>query len=418
MESRGKMKVGVVRMAVAALCAAALLTGAHALDGEAATGSTAPINGSVTVGTLVSLTGTSSSGEEAEAAINLGISDFNAYLSEMGAGWQMETISRDTATDPEVAREAIRALHEEEDITVILGPVTSANVDAVREYVDQNGMISLSCCSSAPALAIPDDGVYRLVPDDSGQGVALSKVLEEAGIDALVTIWRGDAYGDGVWMSVSDEFEERGGVVYAGIRYSPHTPEMSQEVALLNEYVKEAIVRYGADRVAVIMISFEESRKIARAAIQYDVLDDVRWFASESVTLDSGLPEDGTASTFAESVGLTAAEILLTPGERHGYVREAMTADLGREPSVVVYTAYDSAWMVGLAMIEAGSTEASYIGEALQAVAAGYDGAIRYDGLNEAGDLLPTAHKITRLVDGAWVQVGTYLAETDTLAEN
>ena len=49
-----------------------------------------------------------------------------------------------------MAREVIGALHEEDGITTILGPMTSANVDAIREYVDQNGMISLSCCSSGP----------------------------------------------------------------------------------------------------------------------------------------------------------------------------------------------------------------------------------------------------------------------------
>ena len=260
--------------------------------------------------------------------------------------------------------------------------------------------------------------MYRLVPDDGGQGVALSKVLAEAGIEALVPIWRGEAYGDGVWRAVSDEFEERGGVVYAGVRYSPYTPEMSLEVALLDEYVKEAIVRHGADRVAVLVISFEESLKILRTSAQYDVLDDVRWFASESVTLGSGLAADGPAAGFAESVGLTAAEILLAPGERHGHVTETVAADLGREPSVVVHTAYDSVWMVGLAIIQAGSTEADRVGEALYSVAAGYDGALRYDGLNESGDLLPTAHKITRFMDGAWTQVGTYLAETDALTEN
>lgn len=409
------MGLVIATLAAVLLLAAVTAPDIWAQDDKVETEMVPQISGPVTIGGLFSSTGDMGSlDDEVRAALNLGIADFNAYLAGQGAEWQLEMVSEDTATNPEVAHDGIQTLHKK-GITTVLGPVTSANVGAVREYVSQNDMLALSCCSSAPSLAVPGDGVYRLVPDDSGQGLALGKLLTENGIEALVPIWRADAYGDGVWKAVVDDVEARGGTVYAGVRYSPYTPEMSLEVALLEKYVREAIILHGVDKVAVIMISFEESSKIARAASGYDVLDDVRWFASESTTLGGSLTMDTAAAEFSESVEMTAVGILLEHGRQYEYVDGALTEELGFKPSIVAHVVYDSVWMVGMAMIEAGSAEASDIRMALPATITGYDGALQYAGLNEAGDLLPTAHHILMLVDGAWIEVGTYMAKSDML---
>ena len=369
----------------------------------------------VMIGGLFPLTGIlDAAGAEGRAAVELGIRDFNAYLAESGAGWYLEMAVEDTATDPDVALGKIQILHQA-GIAAVLGPMTSGNVDSVKGYADQNGMLVLSPTASAASLAIPGDSVYRLVPDDSVSGAALSKLAEHVGVDALVPIWRGDTYGDGLWRVVSDDFESRGGAIHAGVRYWPDAPDLESEVALLDKHVREATELYGPGRVGVLMVSYDEYASISEAAAGYDALGEVAWFASESSTLTDALDRNRAAAKFAERVDLTGVQTMSVRGEEYGRLAAELAAQLGRNPSTIWPHAYDSAWVLGLSILHANSTDAAHIREALPRVAAGYSGALLSTNLNEAGDLLPTDYRIVRVVGGNWTAIGSYSTATGAI---
>ncbi len=86
-------------------------------------------------------------------------------------------ISEDSATNPVIALEKLTSLNAK-GIKIIVGPETSSNIRNIKGYADSNNMMLISCCSSAPALAIPNDSVFRLVPDDSNQGSAIAKLMQ------------------------------------------------------------------------------------------------------------------------------------------------------------------------------------------------------------------------------------------------
>ena len=412
--------VNLLACAVSGMLLAAMLAAAPALGEDAplpggGTDDTMPHMEPVRIGGLFPLTGIlDSAGAEGRAAVDLGIRDFNAYLAERGAGWYLEMVVEDTATDPDVALEKIRKLHQA-GITAILGPMTSGNVNGVKEYSDQNGMLVLSCCSSATSLAISGDSVYRLVPDASVSGSALSRLAEHAGVGALVLIWRGDTHGDGMWRVISDDFESRGGAIHAGVRYWPDAPDLELEVELLDKHVREAIELYGPGKVAVMMASYDEFVSISEAAAGYDALGGVAWFASESSTLTDALDKNRVAAEFAERVDLTSVQTTSTRGEEYGRLAAEMAAQLGRDPSTIWPHAYDSVWVLGLSILHANSTDAAHIREALPGAAAGYSGALLSTRLNEAGDLLPTDYRIVRVAGGDWTAVGNYSTATDAI---
>ena len=399
---------------VAALAAAPAMGEDTPLQGagaEAAGPHTEPVR----IGGLFPLTGIlDSAGVEGRAAIELGIRDFNAYLAERGAGWHLEMVIEDTATDPDVALKKIQKLHQA-GITAVLGPMTSGNVNGVKGYADQNGILVLSPTSSATSLAIPGDNIYRLVPDASVSGSALSRLAGHMGVDALVSIWRGDTHGDGTWRVVSDDFESRGGAVHAGVRYWPDAPDLDMEVALLDKHVREAMELYGPDKVAVLTVSYDEYTAILEAAAGYDALGDVVWFASESSTLTDALDGNPAAAEFAERVELTGVQTLSTRGEKYEQLAAELADQLGRDPSTIFPHAYDSAWVLGLSILHANSTDAAQIRGALPGVAAGYSGALLSTPLNEAGDLLPTDYRIVRVAGGDWAAAGNYSTTTDTI---
>lgn len=408
-------------LAISALFAIVPVTGAYAqtsddsmMEGDSMMMSST-LTGPVQIGGLFPLSGDLSSfGPFIRASAELAVADFNAYLDENGAEWWLEMVIEDTATTPKVAEEKIQALHAKE-ITKFVGMVTSASVTQVKSYADQFDLLIMSCCSTAPSLAIAGDSVYRLVPDDLNQGAATGKLLEHSGISAVVPVWRGDSYGDGLRAATVTNFEERGGFAYPGVRYNPDVSDLSLEASILARDVKKAIDEHGADEVAVWVVAFDERVQLLQSAAQYDILKDVRWFATESVAGRADILEDRITSEFIAEVDLTAMTILPSAGEQYKHVTDSLTEELG-EVDAFTYPTYDSVWILGKSIMRADSTEPSEIKKVLPSVAAEHkDGAMSNTELNDAGDLILANYQIMTVIDNEWVRTIKYSVEQDIL---
>lgn len=371
------------------------------------------LTGPVLIGGLFPLTGDLGSlGKQELDAATLAAWDVSEHLAAGGAKWWIELISEDTATDPAVALERLHHLHDM-GIDVVIGSMSSDSLQNIKEYADENGMVVVACCSSAPILAVPDDSVYRLAPDDRGQSAALATILNAAGKEVVVSIWRGDAYGDGVWTAVGDEFRAREGVMYAGIRYQPDNTGFDQEAALLDKNVRTAVDRYGADKVAVLMVSFDESPEIVRAASAYDALASVEWLVSgSSVSYVEQFAGDEMIRAFVNTVNFTAVEAMVSPGERYGYVTDIIE---GSESNTAVHLMYDTVWAVGKSIAEGGSAEAADIRTALPGAVVHHNGATRLIGLNGAGDADSANYQVLEIDGASWKETIKYSSEMDLL---
>lgn len=396
------------------------------------------LNGTIVVGALHAITGSLSDiGGEARVGVNLAVSDFNEYLEGQGAQWRLGIIEEDTATDSATALEKAQSLHQR-GVGIILGPPTSASAAKVKEYADSEGLLLVACCSTAPSLSTADDSLYRLIPNDINQAVALAKLLEVSGIEALVPIWRGETYGDDMRAIVADLFQAAGGTVSEGVRYGddptpalmappgggddagmadgPDLPAYHGEAGQLAEYVREAVDQHGAGRVAVLAVSFAEMREIVQAASQHDILDDVIWFGTSSLANAPYLVGGGAVSDFMGAVNFTVTTSMVSPGERFENVTDRAAGAIQGDPNIYTYSAYDSVWLVGKSIMEAGSAEPADIRRVLPEVAAAHTGAMSSTDLDDAGDLLLANYRILSIVNGTWVEAGKYSAERDLLA--
>ena len=384
----------------------AVIPGGVAADGP---------TGTIQIGGLLSLSGSSSSsGGQMDAAARLAVDDFNAYLNQSGALWSLEWVLEDVQTDPDVALDSILSMNSR-SIDIVIGPDTSAGLERIIDYVNANGMLLVSPSSTAPNLAIPGDAVFRLAPNDAGQGQALGKLLDSDGVRVLVPFWRGDSYGNGLRDAAARDFEGRGGIVQVGVRYDPTTPEHSLEVQLLNKYVAEASETYGADRVAVLVIGFDEVEAIIRAAAQYDQLKSVRWYGDGSAAQSGALLDDEVSVRFLTEVEFRAVQPFVSNGERGAYVRNAVAADFGEDISPYIYPAYDAVWVVGKAIEAAGGADTPAVKAALPGVASQYTGAMSSARLDGAGDLDLHDYAVWSVEDNTWRAKTTYLGEHDLL---
>jgi branched-chain amino acid transport system substrate-binding protein len=374
------------------------------------------LSGEVNIGLILPLSGDlATHGEENWEGSKLGVVHFNEHLEEIGAGWTLKMTSEDSATSPVIALEKLTSLNAK-GIGIVVGPETSSNIRNIKGYSDSNNMLLVSCCSSAPALAIPNDSVYRLVPDDSNQGAALSKLIQHEGIEVLVPVWRGDTWGDGLSDATTSSFVQRGGTIDEGIRYNPESPEFSASTSLLAEKIREYVDEYGEDKVAIVFLGFAEILQFVQSASEHEVLDDVRWFGPGANTKEHKLIEDPIGLEFSTNIQFTTVQVAASKNPTYEKVQTHLTETLGRTPNTFVHSSYDAVWIIGLSMLETQSSDVSAIKAILPEIAENYSGAIGPTKLNEAGDLAQADYEVWGIRDGNWVLLGKYTQSDDSVS--
>jgi branched-chain amino acid transport system substrate-binding protein len=374
------------------------------------------LSGVVNIGLILPLSGDlATHGLENLEGSKFGVVEFNKHLEEIGASWTLKMTSEDSATNPVIALEKLTSLNAK-GIKMIVGPETSSNIRNMKGYSDSNNMLLVSCCSSAPALAIPNDSVYRLVPDDSNQGTALSKLIQHEGIEVLVPVWRGDTWGDGLSAATTSSFVKRGGIIDEGIRYNPESPEFSASTSLLAEKVQGYVDEYGKDKVAIVFLGFAEILQFIQSASEHDVLDDVRWFGPGANTKEHRLIDDPKGFEFSTNVQFTTVQFAASKNPIYDKVQAHLTETLGTEPNTFVHSSYDAVWIIGLAMLETQSTDVTTIKSVISDIAENYSGAIGPTILNEAGDLAQADYEVWGIRGGEWILLGQYTQSTDSIS--
>ena len=131
----------------------------------------------ITIGVLLPLTGDwASKGPEFTAAVDLAANDLNEYYRSIGAHKTVRIVVKDSGTDPARALAQLGAM-KNEGIRVVVGPATSAEMEAVRDYANRNGILLVGYASTSPSLSIPQDSVYRVIPDDRRQAEAAAALF-------------------------------------------------------------------------------------------------------------------------------------------------------------------------------------------------------------------------------------------------
>jgi branched-chain amino acid transport system substrate-binding protein len=362
-----------------------------------------PIGGenTILIGALLPLTGTLSSfGESAEASLKLAVDDVNNQLAKSGSSSRVGLVIEDTKTDPNVAREKIMDLASK-GIRIVIGPATSANVAAVKEYADENGILIVSSSSTAPSLAIPDDNVFRFVPDDTHQAEALAKQMWDEGTRVVIPIWRTDVFGNNLQSLLKEKFEKLGGKVVDGIGYDPPVGNFAaslhrinfivweQELRSLNQKVNDALKQYGADKVGVYIVAFDEIVPIMIQANRHEALQSVRWYGSDGSVQHEGLIKNIEAAEFAVKTNFLSPIYGVEASDSFKELEARIVEEIGRVPRSYAEVIYDEFWVAALTLSNYNGTQQDDIGslrEAFINTTNSYIGVTGRTELNDAGD--------------------------------
>ena len=358
----------------------------------------------VPIGGLFALTGGwSTEAKATRAAMELAVDDVNRYLVGNTAGIRFVAAIEDTRLDPALALEKAKALRKR-GIQLLIGPQSSAEVAALKPYVDANGMLLVSPASTAGTLAIPGDNIFRFTPSDSLEGVAISALMWEDGARVVVPVWRDDAGGIGLERAMRTRFTSLGGTVLEGVKYDPETRDFTATVAAVGAQVRQAMGRVraaevggrsatgetsGAEDVAVYLAGFDEAAALFTSASADPVLSSIRWYGSDGAAHSDSLLVNPRAAAFAMRAGFPNPKFGVDEGARDIWqpLAERIRTRTGVEPDAFAFTVYDAVWVVARGYIASGATpNIAQLEHAFTTAAFTQYGATGWTVLNPAGD--------------------------------
>jgi branched-chain amino acid transport system substrate-binding protein len=343
----------------------------------------------ITLGGLFSLTGNwSTLGVTSKAAMEIGIEDVNAYLASGTSGYSFKASIQDTKLDPATALTQVTAM-KGQGIEVVIGPQSSAEVGAIKQYVNDNAMLLISQSSTAGSLAIAGDNVFRLTPSDTLEAVALVGVMKADAQKTIIPFWRNDAGNVGLQVATRALFAPVGSVS-AGVQYEPTTTDFTTALASLKTQVQAAITaRGGTTGVAVAHAGFDEVVQIMQAASADPVLGSVRWYGTDGTALNEPLRTNATAAAFAKKVNFWTPTPGVDEGDRARWepIATRIAAKAGQQPDAFALAVYDAVWIAAGAYLAAGGTgHQAALKSALVTSANNFNGASGWTKLNPAGD--------------------------------
>ncbi len=363
----------------------------------------------VKIGGIFEVSGSwSSEGEQAKTAAEFAIDDFNEYLRGMGAHWSMSMLVEDAQGNPVVVQDKLSSLRSI-NVKMIVGMAFSSHIQHSKSYIDRSGIIVVSHAAQSENLAI-DDSVFRLVPHDGNQTPAVAAIIEDAGIEALVTVNRADTWGDGLRSGVVSHFD---GQTVEPIRYNAVAADFSVTISILDTELQGLIDEYGADKVGVLYIGNDEFLTMIHQMRFYENTYKVRWFSTNTQANAEYFLVGPVARDFASQTGFTATRYVQSEDNAvRQQLDERFIEKYNFTASPYGYAAYDSVWLLGSTILQTQSVDTQTLVDAIPLVAEHTLGALGPLNLTEEGDLATFAFDAWQFGDEGWTKYGYYDPES------
>lgn len=385
-----------------------------------------PSGETVKIGTLMDVTGDLGIfGPPMQLATDLAIQ----LVNEAGGvnGSQIELIHRDSGTSEQLATDAASALVNVEDVSAIIGSLSSGVTIAVAESVTiPAGALLVSPASSSPAVAALDDNdfVFRTAVSDALQGVIAAELASQLGFGNVATTYINNAYGEGLTTVFADNFERKGGSVSAQVGHE------SGQASYLSELRRAS----DDDAEALMTIAYPESAGvILRESVEGKFFDQYLFVDG---TKSQEMFDELGVENFEGAYG-TAPGAPDTPAKQT-FLNLYTTRTDGNPDSLFISEAFDAAAILALAIEKADSSDSEDIRDAMREVANApgekvgpgdiaralqlirdgrdidYVGAAGDQDFDDNGDVLNTI-EIWRVVDGQITSTGIFARPGDPI---
>jgi ABC-type branched-subunit amino acid transport system substrate-binding protein len=364
-----------------------LLAGA-ALAFALGAATTASADCTVTVGSVVSLTGPAGPyGQAAAKSFELAFKDINESggVKVGDESCQLAVDVRDAQSQGAVAVDAARQLVDLKKVPVIIGGIiSSVSMPILTSVTAPSGVVQVSPASSSPSFTeLARKGEtkgfwFRTITSDALQGVVAAKYAVDSGLKKIAVIHVNNDFGRNMLREFQPAFEKLGGQILSVTPYNESQPSYAAEVTQALEGGPDALylVAYPGDGATVAR------QWISQGGPQKFLLND--GMNSEEFIKNVG------AEYLNDAYGTSSGTTTTPSTEYFGKVYKDFTGGQFDAGAPAADRGYDAAAIVGLAVAKAGSTDPAKIRDAVREVLA-TDGETVYagpDGMKKALGLI------------------------------
>jgi len=319
---------------VAAIAAATLPMSAMSADTSLRLGVVAPLTGDLQSYGVPGLNGA-----------KLAVDEINEAGGVLGSPIKLN--SGDTQTLPQPGVAAAQKLVNANRVVGLIGAMSSGVTIPIALSVSKpNKVPQISVASTSPKITDLDDDDYlfRTIPSDAFQGVALAKVVKDAGVDSVGIIYVNNDYGEGLKDAFAEAYEAEGGSVVGNAAY-----EQKQA-----SYQAEISQAYGdGSTQALVLIGYPENgQTILRQSLEGAKFD--RFFFSDGMK-STDLVANLGAQYLNGSLGTVPQAEDGSKAVKH--FQAAYDKAFGElPPQPYIDTSYDAAYLLALAAEKAKTT--------------------------------------------------------------
>jgi len=329
---------------------------------------------------------------DTQAALRIAETDVNAYLQRAGSDRRVSLSVEGTGYDVDRALAALQKL-QAAGIKTVVGPETSSELEALSGPAASAGTVLISHGSTAGRLAIPDDGIFRLVPSDLTQAPVIARLLSDTGAQRVVIAYRDDAFGQGLRDSVSAACAARGLTVLARIA----VPIENADYAALGAQIAQAAT--GANVAVQLSVFGDDAAALFEAAPP--ALSALRWVGSDGTAKSREILASATASSFAVATGFVNPLFALPDNAKTRRLVQRIGAASGTDVQALAMAAYDAVWLAALTSLQGPGVAAAF-----PTSADNFFGGTGWTELDPAGDRVGGAYDLWQVVGDAWKATG------------
>lgn len=208
----------------------------------------------VKIGVMVPLTGEASAyGESVKKAVELSLKDSQVT--------NIELVYQDSKCDGKEAVSAMNALVSEKVIAVI-GELCSGASLAAAPIAEQNKVVMVSPASTAVSFSDAGDYIFRVIPNDAGQGVFGAQLVAQKGYKRLAILNSNEDYGNGFEKILDEEFPKTGGTIVASETFDKGATDVRAQITKVKAAKPDAIflISNSPDSSAAVLKQLKEQK--------------------------------------------------------------------------------------------------------------------------------------------------------------
>jgi len=207
----------------------------------------------IKVGAILAVTGPASFLGAPEAkTLEMLAADINAKGGINGK--KLELIIKDSQASPEKAISFAKQLIEEESVFAIIGPSTSGETMAIKNFAEENKTIMLSCAAAEVIVNPLAKYVFKVAPRDSYAAEKIYHQMKKMGISKIGVLSSNTGFGKAGKEQLEKFAPEHGITIALSEVYDKSATDLTAEVTKLKGAGVQAIVNWSIEPAQAIVL--------------------------------------------------------------------------------------------------------------------------------------------------------------------